>query len=190
MSKGEMSPIDIVEWAYEESSYLLKGLDLRWSHVQGVAKKAKEVSSILEENEKNILIATAYLHDIGYSKLINKTGFHPLDGAMYLNSKGQKRLASIVAYHSEAQFEAKLRGLDTEISNFKKEKSILSYALTYCDMTTNSKGFNVTFEDRLKDIFDRYDETTIINKAVHQAIPLLKLSFRNVEKLINENRMK
>lgn len=58
-------------------------------------------------------------------------------------------------------------------NQFERENSLLVDALTYCDMTTNFLGEKVTFKERLDDIFSRYDKTTIVNKAVHQAMPEL-----------------
>ncbi len=67
------------------------------------------------------LIAAAYLHDIGYAPSLKKTGFHPLDGANYvLQALGNRLLASLVAYHSEAQFEAELRGYDQALHDIPR----------------------------------------------------------------------
>lgn len=179
------SSMDTVNWAFEQSSKLLEPLEQRWIHVQGVVKKAYHISEIFEEqHDKIILIASAYLHDIGYSPMINKTGFHPLDGANYLRSQKQTRLASLVAHHSGAIFEASLRGFEVELSEFKQEHSSIADALTYCDMTTNSKGLQVTFEERLNDIFSRYNEKHIVNKAIRQAVPTLSAAIERTERLI------
>jgi len=57
---------------------------------------------LFEEEDQPFLIAAAYLHDIGYALSLKKPGFHSLDGANdVLQSFGNKRLASLVAYHSE-----------------------------------------------------------------------------------------
>jgi HD superfamily phosphodiesterase len=58
-----------------------------------------------------VLIAAAYLHDIGYAPTLARTGFHPLDGAVHLRELGEERLAGLVAHHSGAETEARLRGL-------------------------------------------------------------------------------
>jgi len=168
--------ISIVDWAIEQACSLLEPLEQRWMHVQGVAKKAKQVSTILDKDDQEILIAVAYLHDIGYAPSLQKTGFHPLDVAYYLQGLKEDRLASLVAYHSGAQFEARLRGLTLELNQFCREQSIVADALDYCDMTTNSTGLQVTFQERIDDIFSRYDKTHIVNKAIHQAIPSLSLA--------------
>src|SRR5947209_6537850 len=106
---------NIVTWAKKEATSLLSPLGKRWLHTQGVVAQAQQVGIAFDQENRSLLIAAAYLHDIGYAPALHRTGFHPLDGAYYLLSHGQKRLASLVAYHSEAQFEAQLRGLTHEL---------------------------------------------------------------------------
>ena len=109
------------------------------------------------------------------------TGFHPIDGAYYLLSHNQTRLASLVAYHSEAQFEAQLRGLATQLNNIPCEHSVLADALTYCDMITGPTGLHISFEERLEDIFLRYGESHIVNRAIHEAIPSLTRAVKRTQ---------
>lgn len=109
---------NIVEWASAQAKALLSPLGNRWEHVQGVVRQGGQIAHILSVNDQQYLIAAAYLHDIGYAPSLRKTGFHPLDGACYLSLQGQMRLVSLVAYHSEAQFEADMRGLTPELSSF------------------------------------------------------------------------
>src|SRR5689334_8725082 len=108
--------MNIIDWALEQARSFLLPLGNRVLHVQGVVARAREIGQIFDEDEKAYLIAAAYLHDIGYAPPLRKTGFHPIDGAYYLRSQGQERLASLVAHHSEAQFEAQLRGLTSELA--------------------------------------------------------------------------
>src|SRR5438552_18730858 len=103
----------------------------RWLHVQGVVKRANHVGKVLSENDRPYLIAAAYLHDIGYAPSLNKTGFHPLDGANYLRSLGHERLASLVAHLSGARFEAQLRVYAAELDAFPRECSATADALTH-----------------------------------------------------------
>lgn len=174
----------IVDWAMDQAKLFISPLGNRWLHVQGVVKRAECVSTILIDTERSLLIAAAYLHDIAYAPPLKKTGFHPLDGAYYLQSQNQKRLASLVAYHSGAQFEAQLRGLMPELNTFSREQSLLSDALDYCDMTTSPTGLQVTFQERIDDIFSRYDDTHIVNKAIHQALPFLSLAIEHTKEAL------
>jgi hypothetical protein len=179
----------IVKWAVEQASSLLPPLGNRWLHVQGVARQAQWVSKMFDENDQAHLIASAYLHDIGYAPPIKTTGFHPLDGACYLQSNNQNRLASLTAYHSEAQFEAALRGLLTELEKFPREYSEVADALTYCDLTTSPIGQRVTLEERIADILKRYGETDIVTQALRKAMPSWKEDIQRTEQKLHEHRL-
>jgi len=133
-----------VRWAAGQAKTLLAPLGMRWLHVQGVVEKAYQVSGILCEAERPYLVAAAYLHDVGYAPSLQRTGFHPLDGAYYLQSLGYDRLSSLVAHPSEARFEAQLRGLSSELDMFPHECTTLADTLTYCDLTTSSTGESVS----------------------------------------------
>jgi hypothetical protein len=106
--------------------------------------------------EREVLMAAAYLHDLGYALALVQTGFHGLDGARHVRSLGQERLAGLVAYHSGARGEAELRGRTAELAEFADEASPTSMALTYCDMTTGPAGEVVTYEERLAGVERRY----------------------------------
>lgn len=163
----------IIAWAAKQASTLIAPLGDRWLHTKGVVERAQQVGGAFDEEYCALLIATAYVHDIGYAPELQVTGFHPLVGAYYLLLHNQERLASLVAYHSEAQFEAQLRGLAAELNTIPHEHSAIADALTYCDMTTGPTGLYISFEERLEDIFQRYDEGHIVNQAIHQAVPSL-----------------
>ena len=173
---------NLVTWAKEQAETLLSPLGDRWLHVQGVAEKAHSVSKAFNGSDGTYLIAAAYLHDIGYAPSLKKTGFHPIDGACYLQSCGQGHLASLVAHHSEAQFEAHLRGLLSELDTFPRQCSPLSDALTYCDITTSPIGQSIAFQERITDIFRRYGETDIVSQAIQQAIPSLSLAVERTQR--------
>jgi HD superfamily phosphodiesterase len=107
---------ELVAWARERAEILLAPLGNRWLHVQGVASVAETTAKIFDKRDADYLIASAYLHDIGYAPQLVVTGFHPLDGANYIMAElGDKRLASLVAHHSGARFEATLRGIAHEL---------------------------------------------------------------------------
>jgi HD superfamily phosphodiesterase len=97
-----MSPDALISWATECAASFLAPLGNRWLHVQGVVERARWVGAIFNEEDSTYLIAAAFLHDIGYAPSLQTIGFHPIDGAFYLRSCQEERLASLVAYHSEA----------------------------------------------------------------------------------------
>jgi hypothetical protein len=79
--------------------------------VQAAAAQAGRIApAVLPAEERETLIAAAWLHDIGYAPALAKTGFHPLDGARHLEALGvDRRLCCLVAHHSGATFEAEER---------------------------------------------------------------------------------
>jgi predicted HD phosphohydrolase len=58
----------------------------------------------MSSDEDDVLIAAAYLHNIGYAPT-RADGFHPLDGTVHLRELGVERLAGLVAHHSGAETE-------------------------------------------------------------------------------------
>jgi hypothetical protein len=63
--------------------------------------------------------------------------------------QGQERLASLVAHHSGARFEAGERGLVDALAEFEPEDGPLLDALTYADMTTGPARQRVELEERI-----------------------------------------
>ena len=160
----------------ERAESLLSPLGNRWLHVQGVVERARQIGGAFNEDDRCCLIAAAYLHDIGYAPALKQTGFPPIDGARYLRSLGYERLASLVAHHSESRFEAQLRGYETELAEFPRERSTVADALTYCDVTTGSTGQPVSPKERAADVLLRYSNVDIVTQALRLSMPYVKLA--------------
>jgi hypothetical protein len=175
------------DWAAAEAERLLSPLGDRWSHVRAVGERAGDVGAILDQEDRHYLIAAAYLHDIGYTPDLQRTGLHQLDGARYLRSLGAERLACLVAHHSEARFEIRLRGFGEELAAYKREESWVSDALTYCDLTTGPTGLPMTFEDRVAEVEQRYGEGGIVD-ALRQATPYLLGAIERTEDRLRQRR--
>ena len=140
---------------------LLAGLSDRWDHTREVAARAQSVAAALANEDRELLLDAAWLHDIGYSPAVSRTGFHPLDGARYLLSIGASSdLVGAVAHHSCAVFEAEERGLASELQAFPAPPEAVMDALAYADMTTGPTGRTVTVEDRLAEIWSVTVRTT------------------------------
>jgi hypothetical protein len=170
-----------LDWAAFKAARLLRPLEARWRHVRGVVAQADRVAPILPEWERPWLLAAAYLHDIGYATELVDTGFHPIDGALWLSAGQHMRLARLVAHHSGARFEASVRGLDAEIAQFKREQSPTADALTYCDLTTSPTGERVSAEQRLAEIVRRYGESHTVSVSIRRATPSLLETVRRTQ---------
>jgi HD domain len=177
----------IEEWAAGEAERLLSPLGDRWKHVRAVGDRARRVAAILNREDRHYLVAAAYLHDIGYAPDLQRTGLHQLDGGRYLWLLGAERLARLVAHHSDARFEIRLRGLGKELAAYKREESWVSDALTYCDLTTGPTGLPMTFEDRVAEVEQRYGEGEIVD-ALRQATPFLLGAIERTEDRLRQRR--
>jgi putative nucleotidyltransferase with HDIG domain len=141
-------------------------LPRRWRHVQAVGAKAESLGPAFGD-EAELLTMAAWLHDIGYARSLQDTGFHPLDGARYLRRLGvEVRLCSLVANHSGALAEADLRGLTDEMADFPDEGSEVRDAVWYCDMTTSPVGKPTVFNDRLAEIRNRYGSDHTVPRGI------------------------
>jgi putative nucleotidyltransferase with HDIG domain len=168
-------------WAAKESQRLLRNEPVgRRLHSVSVGLKATCLARQLGR-DGDVLIAAAYLHDIGYSYELRRTGFHPLDGAFHLRDRGLERLACLVAHHSSSEYAADLLGLTRQLRLFSCENSFLMDALTYCDMTTDLNGQEVSFDERLMDVSARYGRNHPVALALDSAEPSLRASMRRVE---------
>ncbi len=175
--------MDIVRWAESCANELLGALDSRMQHVRAVARAAVRVGVLFESYDRDVLIATAHLHDIGYAPSLRATELHALDGARYLHAQGiDERVCRLVAHHSCAIAEAEERGLLRELmSEFPAEESAVADALWYCDMTTGPHGELMTSAERLQDIRRRYGGGHVVTRAVESAAPSLVAAVERTE---------
>jgi HD superfamily phosphodiesterase len=187
MSTGSIFVVELVEWAERESNRLLAGTGDRWLHVQGVVRLARQVVGILPENERPVLLAAAYLHDVGYAEELRRIGAHQLDGAQFLRMSGKERLACIVAHHSEAGYELEARGLGLELEAYEREESVLTDALTYCDLLTGPTGKFTSLSERAADVARRYGEGTLVVDALREALPALQAAVERTKLRLGES---
>ena len=162
-------------------------LPRRWGHVQAVAAKAESLRPVLD-GDGDLLVAAAWLHDVGYAPPVQDTGFHPIDGGRYLRSFGaEERLCRLVANHSGAVYEAEIRGLADELAEFPDERSLARDGLWYCDMTTSPVGQPITFDDRLAEICQRYGPDHLVPRAITAASDEIRAAIAAVEDAAHEH---
>jgi hypothetical protein len=145
-------------WARDLASELLAAeLPRRWRHVQGVANRAA-TSGLTHGDAAAVLVAAAWLHDVGYASPLVDTGFHPIDGARFLRRAAvDERVVGLVAHHSCARVEAGLRGLQDVLDlEFPRDDALPHDELCFCDMTTSPDGEVVDVAVRLAEIRTRY----------------------------------
>lgn len=169
------------DWAAEESERRLAPLGRRWAHTRVVAEKARQVATVLAPDDAEMLVAAAYLHDVGYEPELATAEFHPLDGAQWLASQGHERLAGLVAHHSGSMHEAVSRGLDAQLRQFPDEDSVVTAVLAYCDMTTGPGGESMTPDERLADVEVRHGADSTVARGLRDAWPELMKAVAAVE---------
>ena len=155
---------------------LLEPLGNRWAHTQGVAARAHELMpAVTPMQDRQLLVVTAWWHDLGYAPSLRDTGCHQIDGARYLAREGYpERLVALVAHHSAATCEATQRGLLPQLEVWPREQSPVADALWTADMTTGPRGQALTYDQRLSEILTRYRPTSIVGQAMLQAEPAIR----------------
>lgn len=177
------------EWARDQGEALVSPLGRRWQHVQAVASCADQVAERLGLDGE-VLVAAAWLHDIGYADDLAVTGFHPLDGARHLRTLGvDERVVSLVGHHSCARLEAVERELADEFEHeFPRPEPGYEDALCYCDMTTGPAGERVAVADRLDEIQRRYGPDSPVTRFVDRARDEILASVERVERRLSESQ--
>lgn len=163
------------------SAALAGDLD-RVRHSSAVAEAAKQVGAHLPFEDQQVLVASAYLHDIGRSSALAATGHHGLDGALHLVGRFPERIVALVAHHSEARWEAELRGLTGQLAAFPREESIITDTLTYCDMTTGLAGQPISLDDRFNDVQRRYGSEHTVCRSLELARPYIEAAVARVRR--------
>lgn len=127
--------------AREPVADLLGSMADRWRHTVGVAARAAELVTTVAEVDRELLVAAAWLHDIGYARPVADTGFHPLDGARYLDRLGwPRRIAALVAHHSGAHVPAEVLGVREQLDAYPREQEPVADALAHADQTLDRHG--------------------------------------------------
>ncbi len=182
-------------WAWELSRECLAGMPDRWRHSVRAATQASRWPCLFDREAQTVLQTAAILHDIGYSPDIVRSGFHALDGAVFLRSEAvDEEVVSLVAHHSCAHLEANVRGLGRELDRFPRHRSRkLIDAMIWCDMTSGPTGDEVDIDWRLADIRARYGPQSIVGHFAGQAEPHLRAATSRVQerrrRAINMSRL-
>ncbi|MBU3066437.1 HD domain-containing protein [Nocardia sp. NEAU-G5] len=171
---------ELRRWAEGVAHDQLRRLPKRWKHVQGVAEQAAAAAGFVDDGD--MLVAAAWLHDVGYAPDLVKTGFHPVDGATFLRDIGVvERLCALVANHSCAHVEARHREIPLEWTD---ERTPLRDALWWADMTTTATGERTDLESRIVDVERRYGRDHVVTQSVREAEPELAEAIRRTESLV------
>lgn len=175
--------MELVQQAAETAEHFVAPLGRRWKHVQAVAARAAELREAVPPQDRDTLVAAAWLHDIGYAPEIGHTKFHPLDGARFLrDQEWPEVIVNLVAHHSGARFEAAERGMSDELAEFPFEDSALLDALVTADLTTGPAGQRLTYDERMDEILSRYSPEDPVHRTWVKARPVMAEAVQRTEK--------
>jgi len=161
---------------------LLVDLPDRWRHTIAVAARARELRDAVTPLDREILDTAAWLHDVGYSPQVARTGFHPLDGARFLVGQGWPvRICGLVAHHSGARFLARVHGLHMQLDAYHDERSAVTDAHAYADQTVGAHGEQLPLEERLADMLRRHGPGSPNELAHQERAPYLRAAAERVE---------
>jgi Cof subfamily protein (haloacid dehalogenase superfamily) len=156
------NPSRVAASALDES--LMRGLlddqPARIEHLLGVTHLARQLSREikLSSQESEALGLAALFHDIGRASLLRVTGFHPLDGAIFLAHRAAPDFAvEAVLFHrfardhavdhpAAAPFYAGLAEMD---------HCLTTELLSFCDLRISHEGRLVTLPERIRGILSR-----------------------------------
>jgi len=151
-------PQQLIPEARDLVARILEEDPRRLQHCAGVAARAQALVTTVPPSAAETLVAAAWLHDIGYGSQLRDSGFHPLDGAVYLRREGWPApICHLVAHHSGSRFVARIRGVDDRLSEFEFVEDASSDALTVADNTTAPDGRVMMFDERLRDKLKWHD---------------------------------
>ncbi|QBS46280.1 phosphohydrolase [Nocardia sp. CS682] len=172
----------LADWAEQVAcTHLAAVMPKRWRHVQGVVRRAQSLAGVVDDPD--LLIASAWLHDIGYTPDLRRTGFHPVDGAQYLRQRGaDERLCALVAHHSCARVEARRRGI---VIDWPDERTALRDALWCADMTTTPNGEATDLRSRIAEVRERYGPDDVVAQSIGEAEPELRAAVQRTERLLS-----
>ncbi len=176
-----------VAGARRPANELLGDLGDRWRHTRAVAHRAAGAAPAVDAGDRPVLIAAAWLHDVGDAVLLRRSGFHPLGGAWYLSDHHWTGLvADLVAHHSGAA----VRGSTPYLRRFtdvRYSTGPLADALTFADPTTGPPGEVVDVEDRLATVLRRHGPGSSDARAHLQRAPHIRAAVQRTRARLNRS---
>jgi hypothetical protein len=113
----------------------------RLAHARGAAMRSQRACDALRLEEPEAVVAAAWLHDIGHLTDLAHTGFHPLDGALFLASQDwPDRTVFLVAHHSHSSLLAPHFGVEHHLAVLDHVPGLADDVITFADMTSGSDG--------------------------------------------------
>jgi putative nucleotidyltransferase with HDIG domain len=175
---GSEQPADespLVRSARATAFRLLVANPERLRHSAAVAARAHSLADAVPDDQRDLLVAAAWLHDVGYAEALRDTGFHPVDGARFLRStRWESGVCDLVAHHSGSRF------VESQLAEFDWAQDAVSDALTIADQTVGPNGRPLSLEDRMQDMLDRHGSDSPNARAHPQRRTYFRAAFERV----------
>lgn len=140
------------------------------AHSARAARRAAVVAHRIPSSRAADVVAAAWLHDIGYAARLRRTGFHPLDGALFLMSEDwPERIVRLVAHHSLASLEAPFYGVGHHLSVIEVVTGVDADILVSADMCAGVGNPAPTVDARLEGMRLADAEVSLVPEDVRQA---------------------
>jgi hypothetical protein len=124
----------------------------------------------LRVEQADTVIAAAWLHDIGYAAAVARTGFHPLDGALFLAREGwPDPIVFMVAHHSHAAVVAPYYGVHHHMALFDHVPGHADDIITFSDLRAGTNGLGADPRDRIDDMRQRHADRTFVPDDIREA---------------------
>jgi len=141
----------IVSRARTRAAEVLSDDPLVLEHSARTARRAAVLSHHIPGSQATDVVAAAWLHDIGYAPHLRRTGFHPLDGALFLMGEDwPERIVRLVAHHSLAALEAPFYGVGHHLGVIEVVTGIDADILVSADLAAGVGDPTPTIEERLE----------------------------------------
>jgi len=171
----------MVAIAADLTQHILDSDPDRLAHSKAAARRAEFLTLAVEPECAALLVAAAWLHDIGYAPGLRDTGFHPIDGARHLRAIGwPPAICNLVAHHSGARFVASILHLDRQLEAYPFSEDAVSDALTVADQTIGPKGQAMSLDERMSDMLERHGPNSPNALAHPQREPYIRAAAMRV----------
>ncbi len=142
----------------------------RLEHVRGAGLIAGMAAGALGAEQPETFVAAAWLHDIGYAPDLCRTGFHPLDGALFLAREGwPESVVLMVAHHSHAAVLAPYYGVQQHMSLLERHPGDGDDIITFSDLRAGANGMGADPRERIDDMRQRHADRTFVPDDVREA---------------------
>lgn len=139
-------------WAAVEAEMLLSSASWRWANTKQVVRHATWASAGVRPEQRELLVAAAYLHDIGSSAAIAESDCAALEGARHLRLQGLHELSRLVAHHTPARTFAISSAQLRDLARYPDPPTPVADALTYSILTSGRRPFGPAGDEQFEEI--------------------------------------